>query len=491
MRLAVVPHLSGPWFGLALGVLLPQGLAAQPIGLHPSNPHYFLFRGQPTVLITSAEHYGAVINLDFDYKRYLRTLAADRLNLTRVFSGTYREGPTAFGITGNTLAPAHHRYIAPWPRTRVPGAVDGLGKFDLDQWNDDYFARLKDFLREADRWGVVVEFTLFCPYYRDEMWELSPLNAKNNVNGIGNYGRTEVFLGKDPDMQRVMDSLVRKIVAELRAFDNVMFEICNEPYSYKLVPDAWERHIAGVIAEAEADLPPHRRHLITQNIANGAKKIEAPDPRVSVFNFHYVRLTEAVALNWDLNRPIGCNETGFDGQADSTYRVQGWDLILAGGALYNNLDYSFTVGHEDGSFANPPDQPGGGSATLRRQLRILRDFMDSLDFVRMQPAPELLRGKSPADTRVRILAEPGKQYAMYVNHAQMRKQGRGSRYYVVPSPRGVRLEIDLPAGDYLLQWWDTKTGQSSAPEPFQHKGGPRAFSSPRYSEDIAAKIWVP
>jgi hypothetical protein len=35
-------------------------LAAQPIALHPDNPRYFLWRGKPTVLITSAEHYGAV-----------------------------------------------------------------------------------------------------------------------------------------------------------------------------------------------------------------------------------------------------------------------------------------------------------------------------------------------------------------------------------------------------------------------------------------------
>jgi len=48
--------------------------AAEPIKLHPDNPHYFLFRGKPTVLITSGEHYGAVINLDFDYRRYLKTL---------------------------------------------------------------------------------------------------------------------------------------------------------------------------------------------------------------------------------------------------------------------------------------------------------------------------------------------------------------------------------------------------------------------------------
>jgi hypothetical protein len=32
-----------------------------PIALHPDNGHYFRFRGKPAVLVTSAEHYGAVL----------------------------------------------------------------------------------------------------------------------------------------------------------------------------------------------------------------------------------------------------------------------------------------------------------------------------------------------------------------------------------------------------------------------------------------------
>src|SRR5205814_10290845 len=83
----------------------------QPLALLPDNPHYFLFRAKPTVLITSGEHYGAVLNLDFDYVKYLDTLAKDGLNLTRTFSGAYVEPPEAFNITSNTLAPAPHRFI--------------------------------------------------------------------------------------------------------------------------------------------------------------------------------------------------------------------------------------------------------------------------------------------------------------------------------------------------------------------------------------------
>ena len=86
---------------------------AAPLSLDPENPHYFLFRDKPTILLTSGEHYGAVLNLDFDYVKYLDTLAADGLNLTRTWSGAYVEPAGAFNIAQNSLAPG--------PERRFPG----------------------------------------------------------------------------------------------------------------------------------------------------------------------------------------------------------------------------------------------------------------------------------------------------------------------------------------------------------------------------------
>ena len=43
----------------------------EPIKVHTANPHYYLFNGRPTILITSAEHYGAVINKDFTESRII------------------------------------------------------------------------------------------------------------------------------------------------------------------------------------------------------------------------------------------------------------------------------------------------------------------------------------------------------------------------------------------------------------------------------------
>ncbi len=134
---------------LATLLLLAMAVApaiATPLSLDPENPHYFLFRGKPTALIGSGEHYGAVLNLDFDYSKYLQILAKDRLNLTRTWTGTYCEPPSAFNIRSNTLAPLPGRFICPWARSDQPGYSCGGNKFDLTRWDDSYFHRLKDFM---------------------------------------------------------------------------------------------------------------------------------------------------------------------------------------------------------------------------------------------------------------------------------------------------------------------------------------------------------
>src|SRR5438093_1988286 len=152
---------------LSIATVSPSASAgsSMPLALHPENQHYFLFRGKPTALITSGEHYGAVLNLEFDYVKYLDTLAKDGLNLTRTFSGAYVEPFGAFNIASNTLAPRADRFICPWARGDTPGYANGGNKFDLTKWDEAYLERLKDCVAHAGRRGVVVEMNLFCPIY--------------------------------------------------------------------------------------------------------------------------------------------------------------------------------------------------------------------------------------------------------------------------------------------------------------------------------------
>ncbi|TFH22606.1 MAG: hypothetical protein E4H10_13475, partial [Bacteroidia bacterium] len=50
------------------------------VKLFADNPRYLEYQGEPVILITSAEHYGAVLNLDFDYQLYLETLGSEGFN---------------------------------------------------------------------------------------------------------------------------------------------------------------------------------------------------------------------------------------------------------------------------------------------------------------------------------------------------------------------------------------------------------------------------
>ena len=456
--------------GLIINVLPAYSVraakAVKPIQLHPENPHYFLWRGKATILITSGEHYGAVLNRAFDYNKYLKTLESQGFNLTRTFSGAYCEPSGAFKIKNNTLAPTKGKLICPWARSKTKGYANGGNKFDLTKWDAAYFKRLRSFVSEAGRRGVVVELVLFCPFYKDEMWKLSPMNAANNVNSIGRMKRTEVYTLKHPKLLTVQDAMVRKIVGELKEFDNIYYEICNEPY-FGGVTLEWQSHTAETIVKAEASFK--TKHLIAQNIANKSRKVVKPNPNVSILNFHYAKPPKAVAENYGLNRVISDDETGFAGSEPKPYRLEGWDFIIAGGAVYDNLDYSFTVGHEDGT--THIDAPGGGGPVLWKQLRILKDFIYGFDFIRMKPDNSVIKEKVPQNATARALVQKGRAYAIYINGG-----------------RKARLVVELPVGKYKAEWLNTKTGKVDKKEIFEHTGGKRTLSSPEYVDDIALRI---
>ncbi|MHC4704388.1 MAG: hypothetical protein ACYTFQ_27875, partial [Planctomycetota bacterium] len=364
--------------------------------------------------------------------------------------------------------------ICPWARSNQPGYANGGNKFDLKKWNTEYFERLRDFVGEAGERGVVVELVLFCPFYGDQMWKLSPMNAANNINGIGQVDRNEVYTLENSKLLAVQDAMVRKIVEQLDEFDNVYYEICNEPYERSGQSHRWQAHIAETIVKAESGS--RAKHLIAQNlpwkrqnVPRDVKDRIEPVRHVSILNFHYAGPPGPVGLYYDCDKVLAYDETGFAGSEPKPYRIGGWDFIIAGGAVYDNLDYSFAVGHEDGTALI--DAPGGGGSILHKQLGILHEFINSFDFVRMKPDSSVIKAGVPDRATARALVEKGRTYAIYING--------GSR---------VDLLVDLPAGKYKAEWINTKTGEIDKKQMFEHMGGRRLLNSPMYKDDIALRI---
>jgi hypothetical protein len=293
------------------------------------------------------------------------------------------------------------------------------------------------------------------------------MNARNNVNGVGELGRTEVYTLKNGGLLAVQDAMVRRIVDALKDFDNVYYEICNEPY-FGGVTEEWQGHIAQTIVQAEAASP--KKHLVAQNIANKSKKIENPNPNVSIFNFHYAKPPVAVTQNYPLNKAIGDDETGFAGEDRvGPYRREAWDFLVAGGAVFSNLDFSFTVGHEQGDARI--NAPGGGGPELRRQLQILKEFIQGFDFIQMKPEDSVVTTELPQGVATRVLCEPGQAYAIYINGSDL-----------------PELALELPAGAYNAEWLNTKTGQREEAASFKHDGGSHTLQVPHYIDDIALRV---
>jgi len=464
--------------------------AAEPIKLHPASPHYYLFNGQPTILITSAEHYGAVVNKDFDYVAYLDALKSYGLNYTRIYPGALFEPMGKFG-KGNTLGPKPASLIVPWARSNVPGYLLGGNKFDLDQWDPEYFNRLKDFLAKAAERGIVVEICFFNAQYSDT-WPISPLYYENNVQGVGKCDYEDAQTLKHADLVQREDDYVRKLTQEVNSYDNVILEICDEPAligTPLAEAGPWIGHLVQVIKNTESSLP--KKHLVAQQLEGpvGGPVDFSDNPDVPVIVVQYVYESgdqmggmKALDVAYGHNKPIDFNETDYypfwyKGDKVGDSRVEAWEFIVGGGASFNHLNGQFTVQNPAGK---TPD-----NAQVLRALQNLKNFIYSFDFIHMRPDKSFIASGVPSGAYCRAISQPGEQYALYLHHST---GGKGGEYTVTPGSYVEKLVLDLPAGTYKADWVDPASGAVAGTETITHKGGKRTLTTPKHAVDIALRI---
>jgi hypothetical protein len=527
-----------------------------------------------------------VLNADFDYDVYLQEMQRTGQNMTRVFT-FYREKADSIPGPGdmNTLAPTPQASVMPWERVSGQGkAADGLDKFDLNRWNMTYFERLKDFVRKCADHGVVCEITLFCNPYDQTKYDLFPCSEVSNINGVGNDLNTpRTFMTLDsPSIVAFQEQFVRKIVEELNEFDNVYYEICNEPSIYgdpseesekKVV--SWHAHLARIIRQAEEKLP--KRHLIAANAHFVVKvsddslpefgRIRLPvvrhedqsyfeNPDIDIINYHYISRKkvaqglhffnppnkEAYAgLIWHFLRqrdqfhpnfssklffqkeksplikgvrglyqkkirgmeslikrntvekrfffkPIVFDETysGIVRGAPERYainRAEAWEMLLSGGAGYNNLDWSFIQADETGSGKVPI---GDGrildGRCLREWFGIFRRLLDRYDLATLVPAIGLLPENIPGYGYAAATDGEGRYILYFVDERLYRLEPC--------EPRKLAISLDLPSGRYTAQTFDPKTG-ISVTLPVLQSEGTAMLEIPSFVEDVAVTLdWI-
>lgn len=468
------------------------------------NPHYFSYNGKPLLLITSDHHYGAVIDMDFDFGEYLNYLGDNGMNLTRIYPGGMFEPPDKYQ-KGNPLGPLPGRQLLPWKRTTIAGASPLLAeagkpsyKYDLDKWEPEYFKRLKAFVLLASKKNIIVEIAFFNGMYAD-CWPLNAMYHGNNTQNAGRYEMQDcgLFTTNDPRNQSVIKyqkQYIKKIVSELNSFDNIIFDICDEP-SLQGLPDGniivhpdsliipWINIMKDAFTESEKSLP--KKHLLGQTVQNLSPDLSG-EKWCEWLPTEYVRPAEkALNLDYMRNKPIVDVETNYFGMsltknvysADAV-RMEGWWFILGGGAGLINLNGDFHRGNEEGGEISRTE--------IVPQKRILKSFMDSLDLAGLTRFFNFHISSSV--TGISALSEPGKQYAIYLYHGSPDKEW-GCSFIPEPSNYNDTLVINsVPAGKYRIEWIEPSSGIVKESRTIKWDGGNLRMTSPSYMLDMAMKM---
>ncbi len=481
----------------------------KPVSLHPDNPRYFLFRERPLVLLAATEHYGSVINRAFDSKRYLDDAAAKHQTMTRTFL-LFREQQSARNPS-SPCKPESPDFVTPWPRTGPGRAIDGELRYDVDQWNPEYFRRLHAFLSRASELGIVVELTLFSNTYGDGVWALNPLRAENNLQGVGKVPWYEYTTLHNSSLLGRQLAYAVKIVEETSRYDNVYYEICNEPggnanpAASTADVDAWQERVGDVVRQELSRLgrsqlifgsqafsysPSFRQEL---DHSFSGKLFDAVDihplPGMVLAGREYMLgnfMSKQLALK-DYREFCRAAQTypkpcvPDEDNAASMYRDPvGWTIhrkrawtALLSQSHYDYIDFSITVGSETGTRES--------NRLIRTWIKHLSDFMQTIDFVHAHPASTLIVEK-PAHVVESALELPGENFVAYL--ADDREVGDPAS----GQPIAGRISVQLPAGHYRATFFSPTTGLDSPAIHLDSSGKPVGLLLAPFEHDLVVRV---
>ena len=442
------------------------------------------YRGRPVCLLAASEHYGGVINRTFDYNAYLDQMAAEGLHFTRLFV-LFRELQTSRNPY-STCKPESTDYVAPYARTGPGLALDGLPKYDLEQWDPEFFDRLHGFLGRAMRRGIVVELTLLSNVYSEAVWALSPLHGDNNVNSLSKVAWYDYMSTWDGGLFNQQVRFVTKVMQEIAPYDNLIIEICNEPIGNfsedgsRLGPepsevDSWQRQLIGlvrstgtnrVIAASPAwsyapwDHPVLPADVLEVDISN-VHPLDVMTIRDRTFNLGVFmsadsRLREykefcqqaralggAISLDEDNNASRFMDDRGW-----TIHRQRAWIALLSG-CHYDFIDFSILPGRERST--------EDGRRLLRARFGTLARFWEE-NRIWSTVLGDQSKAEAPEGCTALVVRDgraPAKVHYVYV-------AAEVPNDLAIPfSDKAIEgaLRLDLPAGDYLTYWFAPGTGR--------------------------------
>ena len=279
----------------------------------------------------------------------------------------------------------------------------------MSKYDARYTTRLVNYVRAASARGIVVQVGLFCGYdaSHEFIWAESPMNPANNVNSFSHgVNRTCAYtLSAPADYTEAQLQVVRHVVGILKPYDNVLVEIVFTPNGTTV---DWARKVLGAVRDAD----PARLVVVPVPWLNALALAVPADARNLIANcgagsncsardggagYSPPLATATAGL-----RPSILDSAGAGTGGAATTAQMAWRWAMEGGACVYNLDWSYTVGHEDGSNRDPQARSTTSGPAYRAPLRALSRFVARLDLAALRPSTGWL--SSAAATAVYGLA---------------------------------------------------------------------------------------
>ncbi len=423
---------------------------------HPDNPRYFADEtGAPVLLVGS--HTWANFATDqggtrFDYEGYLDFLVAHGHNF---FRGWNWDPP--FAEQGFNGGPFEFT-PSPWLRTGPGLATDGKPKFDLTQWNEEYFARVRARVLLAAERGIYVAVMLFQGF----AWQFNrtdvdgfAYDGRNNVNDVDGGPGWGASTLDHPAVIAAQEAYVRKLVDTVGDLDTVLWEIANEagPYS-----TAWHEHFIALL-HSLTDGPVGFTFQFdggsNDTLAASSADWISPDCEPELRAAPPVADGSKVVV-FDTDHGYDWRSLRADGP--DGWRAWAWKCALQGNNLLFMDPYlaRITIAGEvrNAPVGEDPAEPYFGLEPdpfwdpLRDALGAVRRVLSDIDLSEAVPHPEL------STTRY-CLASPGWEYVAWGTEP---------------------FEVDLEAASYDASWHDPADGSITWTFSLIAPGGPFAFT---------------
>ncbi len=400
------------------------------------NPRYWQYNGEPVFLLGASDDDNLFQWPSPKLERHLDAMKAVGANYVR-----------------NTMSDRRDKGFELYPFKRLEN-----GKYDLGQWNDDYWKRFERFLAETAKRDIIVQIEVWDRFdYSRDNWPGHPYNPKNNINYTSKEstlaakypdhpGRNrQPFFFTTPKQRNITAVLeyqkrfVEKMLSYSLKHNHVLYCMDNETSG----EEEWAIYWSDLILDTAKEKG--RKVYVTEmwddwdlKAARHKRTFDHPDHYefcdVSQNNQkkgqeHWDNFQWALAYTAKKPRPLNTVKTyGADGGRHGNTRdgIERWWRHVIGGAA-------------SARFHRPSSGLGLSKLSIAsvKAARMLEAVMKPWN---IQAANGLLTDRESDEAY--LACNPGKAYALYFTD-------RGE----------VGLDLRKAPGSYSLRWIDIRTGK--------------------------------